>query len=95
MTITRKDVEYVANLARLDLTEEEKERLSRQLGDILQYINMLNRLDTSSVEPMAHAAVPHNVFREDGEPRSMTPDEILANAPERQGDFFKVPKVID
>ncbi|HOX39481.1 MAG TPA: Asp-tRNA(Asn)/Glu-tRNA(Gln) amidotransferase subunit GatC [Candidatus Brocadiia bacterium] len=95
MSITQKDVEYVANLARLELTGEEKERLARQLGDILDYINMLNRLDTTNVEPMAHAAIEHNVFREDGEPRSITPDETLANAPDRQGDFFKVPKVID
>lgn len=93
--ISREIIEHVALLARLELSEEEKEVFCSQLGDILKYIEKLEELDTSHVEPMAYAATTKNVFRED-EPRpSLDLKETLKNAPSQSRDFFKVPKVID
>lgn len=93
--IDKKTIEHVALLARLELSEEEKELLASQLGDILTYIEKLKELDTSKVEPMAYATATTNIFRED-EPRpSLKLEEALKNAPDKLQDFFKVPKVID
>lgn len=93
--ISRKTIEHVALLARLELSEEDKEVFCSQLGDILKYIEKLKELDTSQVEPMAYATATKNVFRED-EPRpSLDQKEALKNAPSQAKDFFKVPKVID
>jgi len=95
--ITRKDVEYVARLARLRLSEEEKDRYAGQLEHILEYIGQLNRLDTKEVPPTSHVLPLSNVDREDRLSPS-TPDEIerlMANAPEREDNFFKVKKVIE
>lgn len=89
------DVEYVANLSRLRLSEDEKRKFTGQLAAILGYIDKLNELDTSDVEPMAHASVAHNVFREDENPKSLPRDEALANAPDKLDGFFRVPKVIE
>lgn len=93
--IGRDQVEYVANLARLELNDEEMKKFTRQLGDILDYIHMLNQLDTEHVEPMVHVSQQQNVFREDGEPSSIDREDALANAPETLSGFFKVPKVIE
>ena len=93
--IDKKTIEHVALLARLELSEEEKELFASQLGNILTYIEKLKELDTSQVEPMAYATATKNVFRED-EPRpSLKLEEVLKNAPDKLQDFFKVPKVID
>lgn len=97
MKITKKEVDYVARLARLELTEEEKETYAGQLEHILAYIDQLNKLDTKDVPPTSHALSLNNVWREDAL-RPSTPDEIerlLANAPEREDNFFKVKKVIE
>ena len=95
MAITMKDVEYVAKLARLELTKEEKEKYSKQLGDILNYINKLNELDTSAVEPTSHVVAISNVFRQDEVKPSLTNEEVLSNAPKKEKGFFKVKKVIE
>lgn len=97
MAITKKDVEHVARLARLALTEEEKDRYTAQLGSILTYIEKLNQLDTSNVAPTTHVLPVANVWRDDkAQPNVLTStDEILQNAPEREGPFFKVKKVIE
>lgn len=93
--ITLAEVEHVARLARLDLTPEEKGKMRSQLDAILTYIDKLRELDTEGVEPTSHAIPMTNVMRED-EPRPSFPkEEMLANAPEREGDFFRVPRIIE
>jgi aspartyl-tRNA(Asn)/glutamyl-tRNA(Gln) amidotransferase subunit C len=97
MKITRKEVEYVARLARLELSEKEKEIYAGQLENILGYIDQLNKLDTKDVPPTSHALSLSNVWRDDVLCPA-TPDDIerlLANAPEREDNFFKVKKVIE
>jgi len=81
--ITIKDVEHVARLARLELNEAEKERMRAQLDSILSYIDKLNELDTSAVEPTSHVLQMVNVFREDEVRPSLSQEEALANAPDR------------
>jgi aspartyl-tRNA(Asn)/glutamyl-tRNA(Gln) amidotransferase subunit C len=94
MAVTIKDVEHVAQLARLSFTEEEKEKLTAQLNEILQYMEQLNSLDTSHVEPLSHVIELQNVFREDILKPCLTREEALRNAPAKTEKFFKVPKVI-
>ena len=85
----------MAHLARLDFTEEEKEKFTSQLNDILMYVDMLNRIDTTDVEPMSHAIALNNAFRDDCIGESLDTGISLANAPDARGPFFRVPKVID
>ncbi len=102
--VTQKDVAYVAELAHLELTDNERARMLKDLNSILEYIDRLNQLDTSNVEPMAQVAARYgagnaedfaNAMRPD-EPRPCLPhDEALRNAPKSDGVFFKVPKVIE
>lgn len=93
--ITRKDVEHVALLSRLELTDSEVEKFTGQLNAILGYIDMLNRLDTDGVEPTAHVLPLKNVMRAD-EVRPSLPRELaLANAPEQEDGYFKVPKILE
>ena len=93
--ITLKDVEHVARLARLLLGLEEKERMRRELDGILTYIDKLRAVDTQSVEPTSHAVPMTNVMREDVTRPSLPQEDMLANAPDRSGDFFRVPKIIE
>jgi len=95
MKITRKEVEHVAKLARLALREEEVERLTRQLSDILTYVEKLNELDTKDVEPTSHVLPVRNVLREDEVSGSIDRGKALVNAPDRTEEFFRVPKVIE
>src|ERR1035438_10153730 len=100
MSITRKDVEHVARLARLSLTEEEKEQYTAQLGQILGYVEKLSQLNTDGILPTSHVLPLANVWREDkAEPSTSetlgSPEDLLANAPEREGPLFKVKKVIE
>ena len=95
MKISSREVEYVANLARLEITERETEKFTAQLNDILLYIDKLNELDTKGVEPMSHAIAVTNAFREDKIMNSIGTETSLANAPDGRGEFFRVPKVID
>lgn len=88
-----KDVKHVAKLARLELTPEEEIKFSKQLGDILKYVEQMNEVDTTNVEPMSHAISFSNVMREDIEIYEQTKEELMQNAPDREGDFFKVPKI--
>jgi aspartyl-tRNA(Asn)/glutamyl-tRNA(Gln) amidotransferase subunit C len=99
MKISEKDVAHVADLAHLELTGEERARFLRDLNSILDYVDRLNELDTSSVLPMAdlHGAIP-DASREDifeGLRKSLPHDVALANAPDSDGTFFRVPKVIE
>jgi aspartyl-tRNA(Asn)/glutamyl-tRNA(Gln) amidotransferase subunit C len=91
--ITIKDVEHVAKLARLELTEEEKEKFTGQLGAVLEYVNQMNEVDTSDVEPMAHAIDFSNVMREDKVVYEQTKEELMKNAPYEEDGFFRVPKI--
>ena len=94
MSVTKKEVEHIAKLARLEFSEEEKEKFTRQFNEILSYIEQLNKLDTSNIEPLSHVIELHNVFREDEVKPGLTPDQALLNAPAKTEKFFKVPKVI-
>ena len=93
--ISLKDVEHVARLARLELSDADKERMRRELDRILSYIDKLGAVDTEGVEPTSHAVPLTNVMREDVTRPSFPQFDMLANAPERSGDFFRVPKIIE
>jgi aspartyl-tRNA(Asn)/glutamyl-tRNA(Gln) amidotransferase subunit C len=93
--IDAEQVRKVARLARLELTEAEVEEFTGQLGSILEYVEKMNELDTSDVEPLAHCLPISNVFRPDEVRESLGTERTLANAPEREGPFFKVPKILD
>lgn len=93
--ITRQDVDYVAGLARLTLDDAARDRLVNELGDVLAYMDKLNELDTSDVEPMMHALEVSNVYREDAVQPSLPREEALANAPKTDGEYFLVPKILD
>lgn len=92
--ISDETIEYVGILAKLELSGEEKERAKKDIGEMLDYIDKLNELDTSAVEPMSHVFPVHNVFREDVVANGDDREAILSNAPERKEDSFVVPKTI-
>ena len=87
-------VRHIGVLSRIALSDDQVPILGRQLGSILGYFDKLQELDTEDVEPLAHAADVCNVLGDDTAAASLSPDQALANAPARDGDFFKVPKVI-
>jgi aspartyl-tRNA(Asn)/glutamyl-tRNA(Gln) amidotransferase subunit C len=89
------DIEKVARLARLELSEEEKKTFGDQLEQILAYMEQLNRLDTSGVEPTSHAIPIVNVFREDEVKTSISREEILGISPDQEEGHFKVPRIIE
>ncbi len=93
--ITKEQVEYIARLARLELSEEEKEKYTKQLDQILEFVAKLNELNTEKVEPTSHAVKISNVFREDEVKPSFSQEEALSNAPEVEEGHFKVKKVIE
>ena len=95
MKISFEEVEHVAKLARLALSEEERERMRAQLDAILTYIDKLNELDTSQVEPTSHVIPVTNVFREDRVCPSLSQEQALANAPDRQEALFRVPRILE
>jgi aspartyl-tRNA(Asn)/glutamyl-tRNA(Gln) amidotransferase subunit C len=94
MSVTLKDVEHVAALARLSFSEIEKEKLTLELNSILTYMEQLNKLDTTNVEPLAQVIEVNNVFREDEVRPGVSRENALKNAPASTEEFFKVPKVI-
>ena len=87
--------EYVGILAKLELSEEEKEQAKKDMGSMLDYIDMLNQLDTSEVEPMSHVFSVNNVFREDVVTNGDDREYIIKNAPAQKEGSFKVPKTVD
>ena len=91
--ITIKDVEHVAKLARLELTEEEKELYTKQLGDVLKYVDQMNEVDTANVEPLSHPIDFVNVMREDEPHQEISKEALMSNAPDEENGFFKVPKI--
>jgi aspartyl-tRNA(Asn)/glutamyl-tRNA(Gln) amidotransferase subunit C len=94
MALSEKDVQYVAKLARLEITEAEVEKYTKQLGNILGYIEEMGKLDTANVEPLTHPLEMKNVFREDVLIPSLTQQEVLSNGPEVQSGHFRVPRII-
>ena len=94
MAITLKDVRHIASLAHLEFSDEEAERFTRQLGAILDYVAELDRLDTSAIEPTSHVSTTARALRDDRARPSPPHDEALANAPDADDRFFRVPKVI-
>ncbi|HMD60859.1 MAG TPA: Asp-tRNA(Asn)/Glu-tRNA(Gln) amidotransferase subunit GatC [Opitutaceae bacterium] len=88
-------LDHVANLARLDLTPEEKARFATQLGDVLAYVALLNEVDVGGVEPTAHAFPVVNVWAEDVPEAGLSPEDALRNAPEKRDNMFVVPKVVE
>jgi aspartyl-tRNA(Asn)/glutamyl-tRNA(Gln) amidotransferase subunit C len=95
MSLTADEVRWVAHLARLELNEAELEQMTRQLGAILDYVNQLQQVRTDAVEPLAHPLPIQNVFRNDEPAPSLTVDAALANAPDRRGNFYGVPAVLE
>lgn len=95
MEITKQEVEKVAKLARLAISSSEQEAFARQLSQILTHVEKLNQYDTTGVEPTTTVLGQVNVFREDAVRPSLPVDLALANAPEREADGFRVPKIIE
>jgi aspartyl-tRNA(Asn)/glutamyl-tRNA(Gln) amidotransferase subunit C len=94
VAVTIKDVEHIAELARLEFSGEELENFTHQLNEILKYVEKLNELDTENIEPLSHPIEGNNAFREDELKPSVSREEELKNAPDSDNEFFKVPKVI-
>ncbi|MFH1397908.1 MAG: Asp-tRNA(Asn)/Glu-tRNA(Gln) amidotransferase subunit GatC [Candidatus Omnitrophota bacterium] len=95
MAINKDTVEYAANLSRIDMADNELEKLSRQIQDIVNYIDKLKALDTADIEPTSHILPISNILREDIAAASLPIEKILKNAPAKKGNFFSVPKVIE
>ena len=95
MSISVKDVEHVAKLARLYLTDKEKEQFTEQLNEILQYFAKLNELDTEQIEPTSHVLPISNVMREDEARPSWPLEKVLLNAPDEEDGNIKVPAVLE
>lgn len=91
--ISTDDVKHVAKLARLELTDEEIKKYSEQLGDILKYVEQMNEVDTTGVEPMPHPIPIYNVMRDDVVKYEQTKEELISNAPYEEDGFFRVPKI--
>lgn len=93
--LSKEEIEHIAMLARLSLTEEEKELFGAQLSSILDYMEKLNELDTENIEPTSHVLSLSNVMREDAPRDSIPREDALSNAPDRADTFFRVPKIIE
>jgi aspartyl-tRNA(Asn)/glutamyl-tRNA(Gln) amidotransferase subunit C len=94
MSLSRQDVEKVSLLGRLRLSDDELDRMTAQLGQIVAYVEQLSELDTHDVEPMAHAVEIFNVFAEDATRPSLPREQMLANAPKRDEECYRVPAVL-
>lgn len=95
MRLTQDEVEHVALLARLELTDEERERFTEQLNSILEHFQALSEIDTSGVPPTSHVIEVQNVTRPDRVTSSLSPEEALSGAPDRVDDLFQVPRVVE
>ena len=94
MKITRAEVVHIADLARLELAEDEIQRLQADLSQILEYVDQLNQLDTTAVPPTAHVVAREDVLRDDVTRPSLSPEEVLANAPQAEEGYFRVHAVL-
>ena len=94
MSVTKKDVEEIAGLAKLKFNDEELQNFTVQMNEILTYMDKLNELDTENVKPLSHPVEQVNIFREDKLKKSVSTEEALKNSPDKTDQHFKVPKVI-
>ena len=94
MGISKEDVDKIARLAKLELSKEEREKYASQLDNIIGYIEKLNEVDTTDVEPLAHVNDIINVWREDNSRSSLSEEEVFKNSPKHDKEFFLVPKVL-
>lgn len=95
MGVNKETVEYVAHLARIELTQDELERLSSQLSSIVGFIDKLSELNVQNISPTSHILPINNILREDLPKGSLPVNKVLENAPVKEGNFFEVPKVIE
>lgn len=95
MKVTREDVENVALLSRLSVSEDEMDKNIKELSDFLEYVDRLQQVDTENVVPTAHVLPLKNVFREDVVKPSLDRDAALSNAPEKDNGYFRVPKILE
>lgn len=95
MSLTPEQVRHIARLARLGIEDSEVDRFAGQLSEILDYFERLKQVDTEDVPPTAHTLPLHNIFRDDQTAPSMDPDQTLANAPQREEDYFRVRAVLE
>ncbi|MBH1940530.1 Asp-tRNA(Asn)/Glu-tRNA(Gln) amidotransferase subunit GatC [Mobilitalea sibirica] len=95
MKITEDTIQYVAALAKLSVTEGEKKKIAKDLEDILDYMEIMNQLDTEGVEPMSHVLPVKNIFREDVVINENNREELLKNAPKQKDGSFAVPKTVE
>jgi len=95
MSVTQDDVAYVANLARLQLNEQEKEQFAKDMNQILEYMELLNQVDTSNIEPLEHVIEVSADLRKDEALEPLDHELALKNAPDADADYFRVPRVID
>lgn len=93
--IDKSTVEHVAELARLELSDEEKEEYTQQLGNILDYVNKLDEVDTDNVQPTAHALPLKNVFRDDKVEKSLDREKVVENAPDSMRNYIRTPKIME
>ncbi|MBC1458324.1 Asp-tRNA(Asn)/Glu-tRNA(Gln) amidotransferase subunit GatC [Listeria newyorkensis] len=94
-TISKETVERVANLARLEVSDQEAENFAKQLGNIIHMVEKLDELDTANVEPTSHAIEVSNVLREDASIAGLPREKVLKNAPDQQDGMFKVPTIME
>lgn len=95
-SVSKENIEHIARLARIELTEEEKERFTKELSSILDYVNQLNKVDTSKIEGISQVTGLENIMREDIEDEIRDKRyKLLNEAPERKGDYIKVPKILE
>lgn len=95
MRLSREDIEHVAYLSRLELSEDEKDKLAGHINRLLGHFEKLQMLDTEGVEPTSHVVPVHNVFRDDEVKPSLNPEEVVSNGPEVAENCFVVPRVVD
>ncbi|MDH3942994.1 MAG: Asp-tRNA(Asn)/Glu-tRNA(Gln) amidotransferase subunit GatC [Anaerolineae bacterium] len=95
MSLTREEVEHIAHLARLELTQDELDRYQQQLSSILEHVSNLQALDTETTEPMSSIIIEHSRLREDNPGECLTEEELLRNAPDSVENQFRVPPVLD
>lgn len=95
MNIDKELVEKIAHLARLEFNDQQKEKIEQDLNSILSFMESLNELDTSNVEPLIYMTEEKNVLRKDEQKQEVTHEEALKNAPKKDSDYFRVPKVIE
>lgn len=94
MPISKEEVKYIAMLSRLELSEEEVEKFTYQLSEILDHASVITSLDTENIEPLAHAVDRRNVYRKDEVEEGLTVEEALQNAPSKESNSFRIPPII-